>query len=512
MLDYRVARKREEGPKLITNVLSYLVQSANQCPDRTALADAETSLDYRSLWAMVRTAGSSLTRRLKVRNEPLAVCITHSVQDLVLFFAAVYSGNCYVPLDLTLPEERVRSILETAAPAAILFHGQTDLPKTDCPALSLEDLLSEEGEETSPWQDGKDTDPLYVIFTSGSTGAPKGVCISHRSVIDMTEQFSRVFAFPEGSVFGNQAPFDFDVSVKDIYLSLRCHGRVEILEKKLFSFPKLLIRRLNERRVDTIIWAVPALKIISSLRAFKTEKPEHLRLVMFSGEVMPVKTLSYWLEQLPDAHYVNLYGPTEITCNCTYFPIDPTEDYTAGIPIGNAFPNCRVFLLEDDRLITEDGQIGEICVTGSCLALGYYGRPDLTAAAFPPNPLEPRWPEPMYRTGDLGTWQNGRLMFEGRRDSQIKHMGHRIEMGEIELCANAFPGVEVSACVYWEEKARICLAYTGTADPSELRSHIQDRLPKYMLPAALRPIAEFPRTRTGKIDRKALLADYKGDK
>ena len=207
-------------------------------------------------------------------------------------------------------------MLETLKPAAIMTAGASiDAELTqDIPVISQQELHTE-APAAAPWKQRKDTDLLYVIFTSGSTGEPKGVSICHRSVIDMVEQFMRAFDFADGAVWGNQAPFDFDVSVKDIFLSLRVGGRLEILEKKLFSFPKLLLERLNERSVDTIIWAVPALKILARLHAFQTLRPLYLKNIMFSGEVMPPKTLQYWMQAVPQARFVNLYGPTEITCN-----------------------------------------------------------------------------------------------------------------------------------------------------------------------------------------------------
>ncbi len=162
------------------------------------------------------------------------------------------------------------------------------------------------------------------IFTSGSTGRPKGVVVSHRSVIDFMEYFTELFSITAQDVIGNQAPFDFDVSVKDIYATLKAGATMEILPKQLFSFPAKLLDYLCERRVTTAIWAVSALCIISTLNGFSYRVPTHLNKILFSGEVMPVSHLNIWREHLPDALFVNLYGPTEITCNCTYYIVDKT--------------------------------------------------------------------------------------------------------------------------------------------------------------------------------------------
>ncbi|MBE6598933.1 MAG: amino acid adenylation domain-containing protein [Ruminococcaceae bacterium] len=496
-----------KGGFMTYHILSYMEEAVRKYPDRIALSDAHFRMTYREMWNYVTSFGGFLCSKLKQTRCAVAVCLRHDVYDVLSFFSIAYSGNFYVPVDLSLPGERVKQMLAAACPLAVLVRDGDDIPRGAAEVIPVpaEIPSSAVSDDTSPWKGGKDTDPLYLIFTSGSTGVPKGVLVSHRSVVDMVEAFHTVFSFRENAVFGNQAPFDFDVSVKDIYLSLKVGGRLEILEKKLFSFPKLLIERLNEREVDTVIWAVPALKIMAELDAFSTDHPRHLRDIMFSGEVMPPKALAYWREKLPHARYVNLYGPTEITCNCTYYVVSgETPD---SLPIGTAFPNCSVFLLCGDSP-AQDGETGEICVTGSCLALGYYREPQLTDAAFVRNPLVRGYTELMYRTGDMGRMQDGLIYYMGRADTQIKHMGHRIELAEIELCANSIEGVDVSACVYDSEERRICLFYKGEADRGSVLRYLRGRLPKYMIPGAVERCAAFPVTRTGKIDRKALLAAF----
>ena len=492
------------------NVLEYLERSCAADPEAVAVADADSAYTYAALRATVRAVGAALTRLLGVRDRPIAVLTRRRAADLALMLGVVCSGNCYAPIDAETPEKRRRQILEILRPAAVL-SAVPDAAAGPVPLLTLDELRGGPVPETLPWRSAKDTDPLYVIFTSGSTGEPKGVTVSHRSVIDMAEQFCAVFGFRPDSVFGGQAPFDFDISVKDIYLSLKLGARLELLEKRLFSFPGLLVERMNERGVTEAIWSVSAMKIIAELDGFGGAKPETLRDVLFSGELMPQKTLRYWTQRLPGRRWVNLYGPTEITCNCTYHVLSADDAAAERLPIGRAFPNCSVFLLDGDAPVTEEERIGEICVSGSCLALGYYDRPELTAAVFCRNPLQRAWPERIYRTGDLGFFRGGALYFAGRRDSQIKYMGHRIELGEIELCANAAPGVTASACVYDGEAARLGLYYTGTAAPGELYAHLRERLPRYMLPRKPVQLPEFPVNRTGKIDRAALLRQMRGE-
>jgi len=273
-----------------------------------------------------------------------------------------------------------------------------------------------------------------------------------------------------------------------------------------------LMDYMADSKMTVLTWAVSAMCFVSVMNGFDYRTPDTVRKVLFSGEVLPVKHYRVWKKYLPQAMFVNLYGPTEVTCNCTYYVLDPADKYelTDVIPIGKSFPNERVFLLDEtDQEVTEAGMNGEICVSSSELALGYYNAPDKTAQVFVQNPLNHLYDERIYRTGDLAKYDaEGNLVYISRKDFQIKHLGHRIELGEIEVAANAVNGISRSCCIYEAEKERLLLFYTGECEKRQLIKLLRGALPPYMIPNMALRLAEMPMTKNGKIDRNKLMKLY----
>lgn len=503
-----------------TSILEYLEDSSKRFPDKTAFADEHSSCTFRELETAARRTGSALAKYFVPRN-PVPVFMEKSVETIVVFMGAVYAGCFYVLMDTKQPASRLNQILEILDSEVIVTSEKylEDLKKLDFKGeVLLAKNLTEETENKELLKEIRaqavDVDPLYGIFTSGSTGVPKGVVVGHRSVLDFIDCFTELFDITEKDVIGNQAPWDFDVSVKDIYSSLKTGATVQIIPKQIFSFPTKLIDYLIEREVTTLIWAVSALCIISTLNGFEYKVPDKIKKILFSGEAMPVKHLNIWRKYLPEVMYVNIYGPTEITCNCTYYIIDREFQPGDVLPMGKAFPNEKVFLLdEENQLITEKNKTGELCVTGSALALGYYKNREQTEKAFVQNPLNDRYLEMMYRTGDLAYYNDlGELCFASRKDFQIKHMGHRIELGEIEAAMEKISEIIRSCCIFDSAKSKIVAFYEGDIERRPLARALGQYVPAFMVPNVFRQVERMPLTKNGKIDRKALTAAYQEEK
>lgn len=498
------------------NVLEWLEGQASLRPDKLAVVDPDSQLSYAELLDRSRRAGSWLVAQGMAPRQALALYLEKSTDALCCMLGGVYAGGFYSVLDVRQPDGRIQAICRALEPALVLTDRANEeaarraLEGTGTRVALVDEALAfpraDADALASVRASAIDVDPLYVNFTSGSTGTPKGVVVSHRSVIDFIPTFTQTFGIDAEDVLGNQAPFDFDVSVKDIYSSLCRGATLRIIPRPYFSNPTTLMDYLSDGQVTTLVWAVSALCFVSIMHGFDYRVPRTVRRVLFSGEVMPPKQLRVWRSFLPGARFVNLYGPTEITCNCTYFEVERDYQDDEVIPMGRAFPNERVFLLDEDGgEVTSPGVEGEVCVGGTALGLGYLGDGEKTAAAFVQSPLNRRWLEPVYRTGDLACYdERGDLVYASRKDHQIKHLGQRIELGDIEAAAQAVEGVERACCVYDARRKRIRLFYLGAPTEDELLDALGKRLPPYMVPRQVRRLDQMPLTKNGKIDRAEL--------
>ncbi|MGI6220710.1 MAG: amino acid adenylation domain-containing protein [Coriobacteriales bacterium] len=497
----------------MNNVLEWLEDSAREHPEKLAFADVDERVTWSELELRSRAVGSAIAARVEPRR-PVAIYLDKSVAAICTLLGAVQAGCCYSFIDLRQPQPRVEKIAARLDPALVIVDEQgadqaAEMFPEGTEFVRVEEMLSQPvDEELLAARRGQalSTDPVYINFTSGSTGEPKGVAVGHASIIDFIPVFTKTLGLTHEDVFANQAPLDFDVSVKDIYGALFLGATVHLIPREYFSIPTQLLDYLCEREPTVLVWAVSAMCFVSIMKGFEYKVPSSVKKVIFSGEVMPVKQLNIWREFLPDATFVNVYGPTEITCNCTYFTIDRSYEPGDTIPMGRAFANENVFLVDAEGCeVVEPGVEGEILVGGATLALGYYRDPERTAEAFVQNPLHHDYRDIVYRTGDLASYDDeGNLVYLSRKDHQIKHMGQRIELGEIESAAQAVEGVEQACCLYDGIKKRILLHYAGGIDRKELGAVLREKLPQYMVPNKIRQHDMLPLTKNGKIDRKKL--------
>lgn len=494
------------------NVLDYFENSVKRVPDKIAFSNGTDSLSFMEVYTQSNAIGSWLHEK-GIYKKPVVVFMNKHPKEITAFFGVIRGGCFYVPIDEEMPRVRIDLILDNLKPEIIIcdnatkavaetftnFNGEIAIYDDICGTPVNEAALQTIHNKTL------DTDPIYVVFTSGSTGIPKGVVANHRSVLDYIAQLSDVLEFNEDTIFGNQTPLYFDACLKELYPTLKYGATTYLIPKELFMLPVKLVEYLNEYKINTICWVVSALTMISAFNTFKTIVPKYLTNIAFGSEVFPIKQYKRWKEVLPEARFTNLYGPTEGTGMCCYYKLQREFEENEAIPIGQPFFNTEILLLNEQDKLAGEGEVGEICIRGTSLTMGYYNNFEKTNEVFVQNPLNTAYPELIYRTGDLGKYnQYGELVFVSRKDYQIKHMGHRIELGEIEANVNMLEEVKISGCVYDDTKGKIVLYYVGDMDEKDLTAKLKDSLPRYMIPNSIRKLDQMPFTANGKIDRVTL--------
>ena len=495
-------------------VLDYLDKTAAAFPEKVSFRDEKTALTFARLKEQAVRGGSALLKDGIVR-EPVAVYMSKTPDEIAAFMAVLETGSFYVPIDDEMPQMRIKLIFENLQPRAVICDEGTKESALELAGgakiYTWSKIRNEAPDEEALAKVRAsmiDTDPCYIMYTSGSTGIPKGVAVCHRSLIDYVESFCDVMRFEEETVFGSQTPFYFDASLKDIYPTIKLGCETVIIPHTLFMFPLKLVEFLNEYKINTLCWVVSALTMISAFGALDEVLPKYLKIVGFGGEVFPIKQYRKCKKALPDVRYINLYGPTETTGVSMYYEVDRDFEDDDVIPLGRPFENVDIFLLDENNKETDEG---EICMRGTCVTLGYYQDPERTSAAFVQNPLNNRYPELIYKTGDIARRnERGELVFVSRKDFQIKHMGHRVELGEIECDVNSVEGIVNSCAVYLKKKDRIELYYEGRVEEKELLSYLKEKLPRYMVPTKVHKLEKLPLTPNGKTDRKGLTALSEG--
>lgn len=489
------------------NVLEYLEQSESKYAEKKAIALKDKSYNYAELVKLSKGVGASI-KACNVIDSPIGVFAYSDILTLPMFLGTLYSANYYVPIDPNLPVEKMKSIFDDARFCVILatdadkpiieslgFHGTI---------LTIDDIRTDVDIEIP---ETKDDTPIYMVYTSGSTGKPKGVLKSHSAVIHYIETYVSTFDFDENEIIGNQTPFFFDASAKDIYLMLKLGCTLEILPSTIFSLPPELIGYLNEKKVTVASWVPTVISIVAQLNPFSMIKPTTLKKIFFVGEIMPMKHLNKWREALPDIQYVNLYGSSEMAGVCCYYEVGPGFDGDI-LPIGKPFGNTKIYLVSDGKVISESGKVGEIHIVSNSLALEYFHDAEKTNNCFFEIDFG-NGKERCFKSGDLAKYdEDGNLVFVARIDYQIKHMGHRIELGEIEAIADRFDDIARCCCLYNKTKNKIVLFCEltdgSTLSGKEIRSALRVKLSNYMLPNKVVVMQKLPINSNGKLNRQEL--------
>lgn len=520
MYFFRGDMKKKE---LVVTILHYLENTVRKFPNKTAVIDGYGSFSFGELRDNAISIAGHISGKLCGQTHlPILVYLPKGKECIASFMGIVYSGNIYTPTDVKFPFPKVKGIIDCLCPALIISDRKNadKLKENGIDGgriLLYEDIVGG-GLHFDPvvaLRTKIDTDPVYVFFTSGSTGIPKGVTVSHSNIIDHMLWLTETFHVDENTIIGNQGALYFDLSVPDVYNCIFNGSCLILIPEMHFAFPARLLEYMIEMKINWTNWVPTAYMNIMTSDLLEKYALSDLRTMMFNGEVMHTRCLNYWLKHTPGIQTAaNLYGPTEATVACAYHIIEREYDDSESLPIGKACGNTELLLLDScDNIITTEDVVGELCIRGASLSLGYWNDKDRTEDVFVQNPRNLLYRDLIYRTGDLMHYnENRELMFDNRKDNQIKHMGYRIELGEIEVAVMSLKEIE-GACVFYDETLKnIVLIYSGGIDEQNIRAAVAKLLPKYMVPTTYYNLNRLPVNDNGKIDRRGLREEYIGVK
>jgi amino acid adenylation domain-containing protein len=503
------------------NLIEYFESTVAQIPNKTAIVDGNNRTSFAELYKKSLIISQNIIALSGSLNKPIAVYLAKSAESIFSDMGITYSGNIYMNLDVKTPLERIGNILNSIKPLIVIsntsyFNSISQICPEGTIILDVDKINFDAGIDKelifNRLTKLVDADPYCIINTSGSTGTPKSVVLNHKSFLDFTEWAIERLKISDNEIIGSLSPLVFDIYSFELCMLMAMGSTIVLLPDNLAAFPVDLLNLMNDNQVSFIFWVPTIMVNIANMDLLSKLNLPFLKTVWFAGEVFPTKQFNYWKEYLYETKFVNLYGPIEITLDCTYFIVERDIPDNEPIPIGFPCKNTDIIILNEQNKLAGAGEIGELCVRGTSLAMGYYNNPEKTKAVFVQNPLNTSYPEIIYRTGDqVCINELGEMIFKGRKDTLIKHLGYRIELGEIEhVIINTLKLVENGCVVYNYNKKEIILIYESKKEYSvaEMRKAIAAVFPKYMIPTKFIKMDELPRNMNGKIDRLYLSTNY----
>ncbi len=464
------------------------------------------------------------------RGDRVGIYMNKNIYSAVAIYGILSAGAAYVPLDPFAPIDRLSFVIndcqihflitneakkdnlkeiihKTALDGFIGIQSNSSLP---IPSYSWDQIF--QFSSSQPSIQLVEQDLAYILYTSGSTGTPKGIMHTHRSGLSFAEWAVQTYQITSSDRISNHAPLHFDLSTFDFFASAIAGATTVIVPEGITKLPASMARWIQDEKI-TIWYSVPfALIQMLERGGLESKDFSNLRWVLFAGEPFPTKHLRNLMKTLPKARFSNLYGPTE-TNVCTYYHVAPlSEDTDEPIPIGIVCENTEALVVDAEGIPLPDGQIGELLIRGGTVMKGYWGRPDLTDKGFFRRSMFGYCEDIFYRTGDLvQKMPDGNYKFWGRKDRQIKTRGYRVELDEVEAALLSHPAVHEAAAYPVPDvegshliEAAIILVQGGNLSEDDLIKHLSGRLPNYAIPAKIIISDDFPRTSTGKINRREL--------
>jgi len=515
-----------------------LLESANKFPDRQAVVFKDEIITYEELEKITNKLANILFNKKIKKGDRIGIFLNKSIASIISIISILKAGAAYVPIDPLAPVKRLRFIINNCGIDCLItspdkiekidqaFENHLPLKTIILTSDMSENLKSKLRARLIPWQavlsmndqslhsiKPIDSDIAYILYTSGSTGDPKGVMISHLNSLTFVNMACEFFQIQKEDILSNLSPLHSDMSIFDIFTAIKAGAAIAIVPESASIFPIKLAESIQDNKIS--VWnSVPsALSLLAADENLDKFDFSSLRLILFAGEVFPLKYLRRLKKFIPAASFYNMYGQTEANSSLYYRVEQMPSDDTGTIPIGTEFPNFEVFALdENNRKINKPGEKGELYIRGSSVALGYWGEAEKTETSFVKNPLSSNVQETIYKTGDLVTIDtDGNYLFLGRKDHMIKSRGYRIELGEIETALASHEQVKNVVVIPIPDElignriaAIIVPLNNDIIKKEDIIAYCSQRLPKYMIPEIVDFRDSLPMTSSGKIDRKLL--------
>ncbi|PIR56357.1 MAG: D-alanine--poly(phosphoribitol) ligase [Parcubacteria group bacterium CG10_big_fil_rev_8_21_14_0_10_46_32] len=503
-------------------VQQYIDRNARQNPKKTAVVFNDESITYKDLEEYTNQLGRVLKKAGVGKGDRVCFCLYKSINSIKAIFGILKADASYVPLDAFSPAARLKKITQDAEPKVLVCDTDTmALVKSIIPVSVTvvclgkkrvdDSILAEK--KISPSCTNTPEDVAYIFYTSGSTGTPKGVMITHRNLNGCADWAVREFGITKKDTLSSHPPFHFDLSTFDIYACFKAGATLVIVPEKFSVFPGALLDYIEHHSMT--IWnSVPSLlSYVARSGVLTKDRIPLVKKIFFNGEVFSPKYLAQWMTMYPKKEFVNMYGPTEATVQCSFYRIKRVpKNLKKPVPIGKSCSNAKIFAVTVDGKIARPGQRGELYIGGSGVGRGYWRNREKTKESFVQNPFAA--PKGIvYKTGDFVLYnKNKEYEFLGRIDHQVKHMGYRIELGEVESALLSISYIKEAIVVAYEKETGNELAAfvvtSGKRSAASIIADLRTIVPAYMVPGKVLMLPSLPKTSTGKTDRVTLKEQY----
>lgn len=498
---------------MLSNMLEYLERTAERVPERVAFYDDREELTFAMLQEQAQRIGTALARAASGRAPVALLMDGRSIHTIPALYAVLYAGCAYAPLDISMPPERLAQLLNLLAPGAILADekGTRALEAVEgvcAPVLSYESAVHESADPEildSIRTRTKIYDPMSILYTSGSTGVPKGSVQTHFSYLHWTEATIEIYGFDEHVIFGNQSPFFYANSIIDIFPPVALGATVYLLPSGVLTFPGKFIECLNRHRITELTMTPSSFIGVVNAGVLEQGCLPYLRYGIMSGESMPWQPLEQWMQASANAEWYHFYGSTEMF-SVAVGKVEGKPEEGEPLSVGRPFSKVHILFVDENGDEVPEGESGEMLVSSPWIAAGYHRDAVRTEAFWTVDPLARGWYERFYRAGDIGYLRrDGRLVVLGRRDTQVKHMGYRMDLGEVEAALRMIPGWKDGCVLFHKKTGKIWCFFIGDLSEKELRNGLKAKLARYMLPDVFLHLEEMPLTATHKLNRAALM-------